>query len=109
MPISGRKSFFKCLIILPIQSFIDSVISISRWQIFYAIFISWELFTLAIMVPVLKQVYHVTDPVIVIVSAAGSFIRQTVFLTAGERNNLYIGGFLDMFNLAGLVACRSGK
>ncbi len=31
------------------------------------------------------------------------------FLVAEEENNLYIGGFVDLFNFAGMVAARSGK
>jgi hypothetical protein len=59
------------------------------------------------MVPVLKQVYHVSDALIVAVSAGGTFLRCLVFLLARDKSNLYIGGLLDMFSISGLVCCRS--
>ena len=55
---------------------------------------------------VLPQVYHVPDPAIIGVAAFGGFLRSLVFIVSGIKSHLYIGGFLDLFNLAGLVACR---
>ncbi len=75
-----------------------------------------------------QKIYHVSDPVIIAIAAVGTIIRwinsififqesKTIFpaklrcvtfLVADNRDNLYIGGFIDLFNFAGMVACRSG-
>ena len=77
------------------------------WIAYYAVVTSWGLFNLLVMVPVLKHVYHVPDPVIILACAVGSFLRCLVFVLGTQRGHLYIGGFLDLFQLSGLVTCRS--
>ena len=67
---------------------------------------SWGLFNLLVMVPVLKHVYHVPDPVLILACAIGGFLSSLVFVLAKQRGHFYIGGFLDLFELAGLVTCR---
>ncbi len=79
------------------------------WLIFYILFMTWGLLALGLMVPVMKQIYHLCDPVIIAVTAVGTFLRSLTFLLADNRDNLYIGGFVDLFNFAGMVACRSGQ
>ena len=81
----------------------------SWWIDFYAIFTAWGLFTLVMIIPLLKQVYHVPDPVFLLLCAVGGFFRALTFMLADKRNNLYIGSFVDMFNLAGLVVCTSDR
>jgi hypothetical protein len=61
-----------------------------------------------LQVPVLKQIYHLSDPFILLLAATGGFLRSLVFLESDDRDNLYIGGFLDLFNFAGFVAIRAG-
>lgn len=77
------------------------------WNTFYAIFMAWGIFCLAVMVPVLKQVYHFSDPTIILISVIGGFLRSITFLLATDRAHLFIGSFLDMFNLAGIIATRA--
>ncbi|TRY78552.1 hypothetical protein TCAL_07739 [Tigriopus californicus] len=77
------------------------------WNTFYAIFTAWGIFCLAVMVPVLKQVYHFCDPTIILIAVIGGFLRSITFLLATDRAHLFIGSFVDMFNLAGIVATRS--
>lgn len=50
--------------------------------------------------------YHLPDPIIIVISATGNLLRCIVFLLSTDKDNLYIGAFLDMFNLAGIVSCR---
>ena len=76
------------------------------WNSYYAVVVPWGLINLLVMVPVLKHVYHMSDPVIILACAVGSFLRCLVFILATQRGHLYIGGFLDLFELAGLVTCR---
>ncbi len=49
-----------------------------------------------------------SDAVVLIIASCGSLFRTIIFLSVGNRDNLYIGGFLDAFNMAGIVAIRSG-
>jgi hypothetical protein len=85
----------------------DSFIAFNNWWLtYYAVVTSWGLFNLLVMVPVLKHVYPMPDPVLILACAVGSLLRSIVFVSAKQRGHLYIGGFLDLFELAGLVTCR---
>lgn len=78
------------------------------WRIFFFIHNIWGMLVLAVFIPILKRLYHVTDTCIVVWSAFGSFFRSLTFVAAQTKQNLYIGSIVDMLNLAGSIAARSG-
>ena len=78
------------------------------WRIFFFVHSIWGMIVLMVFVPILKRLYSISDPCIIVFSAFGSFFRSLIFIVARNKQNLYIGSIVDMLNLAGSIAARSG-
>jgi hypothetical protein len=53
------------------------------------------------------QILDVTDALIIMFCAVGSFFHSFIFLVARDVNSLFSVCILDMFNLSGLLVARS--